>query len=100
MSLISSANALRALHRVLVCTRFAAYDGADPKMLGDVTDSTEYLVALLQNQENRSEQECLDEFRSVLRDIEVRFFSSEGIVSVFDAEAEPAGAKQLALINA
>ena len=99
MSLICSANALRALHRVLVCTRFEAYESCNSKTLGDVTDSTEYLVALLQNHEDRSEQECLYEFRSVLADIESRFAGYEGLTAVFDAEGQAASAEQLATAN-
>lgn len=41
MSLICSAHALQALHRVLVCSRFEAYEGYAPKTLGDVMDSAE-----------------------------------------------------------
>lgn len=95
MSLICSANALRALHRVLICTRFEAYEGCPSKTLGDVTDSTEYLVALLQNHEGRPEQVCLNEFRSVLADIEARFSGYEGLTAVFDADGQVASEKQL-----
>jgi len=66
MNLICSANALRALHRVLICTRFEAYEGRDSKTLGDVMDRAEYLVAVLQNHEGRPEAECLAEFRAFL----------------------------------
>ena len=99
MSLICSANALRALHRVLVCTRFEAYEGCNSKTLGDVADSTEYLVALLQNHDDRSEQECLREFRSVLADIEARFSGYGGLTAVFDAGEQAVSDKQLATAN-
>ena len=85
MSLICSANALQALHRVLVCTRFEAYEGCKPKTLGDVMDNTEYLVALLQNHEGRSEEDTLAEFRAVLQDIETRFSGYDGLLAVFDS---------------
>ena len=84
MSLICSANALQALHRVLICTRFEAYEGCTPKTLGDVMESTEYLVALLQNHEGRPEKECLAEFRAVLQDIETRFSGFQGLTHAFD----------------
>ena len=100
MSLICSADALRALHRVLVCTRFEAYEGVDSKTLGDVMDSTEYLVALLQNHDGRSEEEVLVEFRAVLQDIETRFNGYKGLLAVFDAEAEAAVPKLLAAASA
>lgn len=85
MSLICSANALQALHRVLVCTRFEAYEGCAPKMLGDVMDSAEYLVALLQNYEGRPEDEALAEFRAVLLDIETLFPGYGGLLAAFDS---------------
>lgn len=85
MSLICSANALQALHRVLVCTRFEAYEGCAPKTLGDVMDSAEYLVALLQNHEERTETETLAEFRAVLLDIETRFPGYSGLLAAFDS---------------
>lgn len=84
MSLICSANALQALHRVLVCTRFEAYEGCTPKTLRDVMDSAEYLVALLQNHEERTEDETLAEFRAVLLDIETRFSGYDGLLAAFD----------------
>ena len=84
MSLICSANALHALHRVLVCTRFEAYEGCAPKTLSDVMDSAEYLVALLQNHEGRTENETLAEFRAVLLDIETRFPGYDGLLAAFD----------------
>ena len=85
MSLICSANALQALHRVLICSRFEAYEGRDPKTLGDVMDSAEYLVALLQNHEGRTESETLAEFRAVLLDIETRFPGYDGLLAAFDS---------------
>ena len=93
MSLICSADALRALHRVLVCTRFEAYEGRDPKTLGDVMDTAEYLVAILQNHEGRLETECLAEFRAFLEDLERRFSGYSGLVAAFDADPQ-AMAKQ------
>lgn len=100
MSLICSANALRALHRVLVCSRFEAYEGCKPKTLGDVMESAEYLVALLQNHEGRTGEECLTEFRAVLQDIETRFDGYEGLLSVFDADNQTALEKVFAAASA
>jgi hypothetical protein len=85
MSVICSDSTLRALHRVLVCARFESYAGRDPKTIGDVMDVAEYLVALIRNQEGRSEAECLAEFRLGLQDIETRFAGFEGLVAAFDA---------------
>ena len=82
--MICSANALEALHRVLVCTRSEAYEGCAPKTPGDVMDSAEYLVALLQNHEGRTEDEALAEFRAVLLDIETRFPGYGGLLAAFD----------------
>jgi hypothetical protein len=100
MSLICSANALRALHRVLVCSRFEAYEDCDPKTLGDVMDCAEYLVALLQNHEGRTEEECLAEFRAVLQDIEARFPGYEGLLTVFDTDTQIALEKVFATASA
>lgn len=100
MSLVCSANTLRALHRVLVCSRFEAYEGCDARMLGDVMDSAEYLVALLQNHEGRTEEECLTEFRTVLQDIETRFAGYEGLLTVFDADTQAALEKVFATASA
>ena len=96
MSLICSANALQALHRVLVCARFEAYEGCAPKTLGDVMDSAEYLVALLQNHEGRTESETLAEFRNVLLDIETRFSGYGGLLAAFDSA--PAAHASLAAV--
>lgn len=90
MSLICSANAMRALHRVLVCTRFEAYEGRDPKSLGDVMDTAEYLVAILQNHEGRPEGECLAEFRAFLQELEERFPGYDGLVAAFDTDPQAA----------
>ena len=100
MSLICSANTLRALHRVLVCTRFEAYEGCEAKTLGDVMDSAEYLVALLQNHEGRPEQECLTEFHAVLQDIEARFAGFDGLLAAFEAVPLSIPANPLATANA
>ena len=51
-------------------------------------DSAEYPVALLQNHEGRSEEDCLAEFRAVLQDIESRFSGSAGLLAVFDADSQ------------
>ena len=90
MSLICSADALRALHRVLICTRFEAHEGRDSKTLGDVMDTAEYLVSLLQNHEGRSEAECLAEFRVSLQDLEARFPGYGGLVAAFDTDPQVA----------
>lgn len=100
MSLICSADALRALHRVLVCTRFEAYEGRDPKTLGDVMDTAEYLVALLQNYEGRSEGECLAEFRAFLQDLETRFPGYGGLVAAFDADPQAGAGHERPLVAA
>lgn len=100
MSLICSANALRALHRVLVCTRFEAYESCDSKTLGDVMDVAEYLVALLQNHEGRSESECLTEFRAFLEDLERRFPGYNGLMAAFDNAPQTGRGKTLAAVNA
>ena len=100
MSLICSAKALRALHRVLICSRFEAYEGRESNTLGDVMDSAEYLVALLQNHEGRPEEECLIEFRAVLQDIEARFNGYKGLLAVFDADTQAASEKVLATASA
>ena len=102
MSLICSASAMRALHRVLVCTRFEAYEGRDPKILGDVMDTAEYLVAILQNSEGRPEGECLAEFRAFLQELEERFPGYGGLVTAFDTDPQAAAAQErrLALASA
>jgi len=96
MSLICSADALRALHRVLVCTRFEAYEGRDSKTLGDVMDVAEYLVALLQNHEGRAESECLADFRAFLQDLETRFPGYDGLVAAFDSDPQTERARPFA----
>ncbi len=100
MSLICSADALRALHRVLVCTRFEAYEGRDSKTLGDVMDVAEYLVALLQNHEERAEAECLADFRAFLQDLETRFPGYDGLMAVFDADPQAGPGKERPLVAA
>ena len=91
-----------ALHRVLICTRFEAYEGRDPKTLGDVMDAAEYLVAILQNHEGRPEDECLAEFRAYLHDLEARFPGYSGLVAAFDADpqAEVRQIRPLAMTSA
>ena len=84
MSLICSDSAMRALHRVLICTRVTAYDNRNPQTIGDVMDVAEYLVALLQNHEGRSEADVLAEYRLYLQDIETRFAGYDHLVAVFD----------------
>lgn len=84
---------MRALHRVLVCTRFEAYEayeGCDLKTLGDVMDAAEYLVAILQNHEGRSEGECLAEFRAFLQDLEAHSPGYDGLVAAFDTDPQAA----------
>ncbi len=100
MSLICSADALRALHRVLVCTRFEAYEGRDSKTLGDVMDVAEYLVALLQNHEGRAESECLADFRAFLQDLETRFPGYDGLVAAFDSDPQTERVRPFAATNA
>lgn len=95
MRLICSAEALRALHRLLVCARFEAYEGCDSKTLGDVMEHAEYLVAILQNHEGRTEKECLTEFRAYLCDLETRFPGYEGLLAAFDTE--PQAARKISL---
>jgi len=81
---------MRALHRVLVCTRFEAYEGRDSKTLGNVMDTAEYLVAILQNYEGRPEGECLAEFRAFLQDLESRSPGYDGLVAAFDNDPQAA----------
>jgi len=95
MNWICSANALRALHRVMVCTRFAANEGCEAHVISDVMDSAEYLVAILQNHEERTERECLREFRSYLKDLETRFPGYEGLLAAFDSEPQSAKSRPL-----
>ena len=88
MSLICSDNALRVLHRVLICTRSHAYEGADQKTIGDVMDVAEYLVAILQNHEGLTKEDGLDRFRLCLCDIESRFPGYTGLIAAFDADRQ------------
>ncbi len=91
---------MRGLHRVLVCARFEAYEGCAPKTLGDVMDVAEYLVALLQNHEGRTEIDCLSEFRAFLQDLETRFPDYDGLVAAFDNDPQAERAKPLMAVNA
>ena len=93
---------MRALHRVLVCTRVEAYQGRDPKILGDVIDTAEYLVAVLQNSGGRPEGECLAEFRAFLQELEERFPGYGGLVTAFDTDPQAVATqeKQLATASA
>ncbi|GEM_PF-6993027 len=100
MSLICSASAMRALHQVLVCTRVEAYQGRDPKMLGDVIDTAGYLVAILQNSEGRPESECLAEFRAFLQELEERFPGYGGLVTAFDTDPQAAATHEKRLVTA
>jgi hypothetical protein len=71
--------ALRAVHLLLVQTRFAAASGADPQRLARILDVTEYLVALLL-------RDPLDvtTYRRHLEDLEARFPELKALVAVFD----------------
>lgn len=100
MSLICSADALRALHRVLICTRFEAYEGRDPKTLGDVMDTAEYLVGILQNHEGRPKDECLAEFRAFLQDLEMRFPGYGSLVAAFDTDPQAEAKQERPLVAA
>ena len=85
MSLICSDSALRALHRVLICTRSQAYEEADSRAIGEVMDAAEYLVAILQNHEGLTREEGLARFRQSLQDIETRFPGYAGLLAAFDS---------------
>ncbi len=88
MSFICSDSALRALHRVLICTRSQAYENCDSRTLGDVMDVAEYLVAILQNHEGLTQEEGLERFRLYLQDLETRFPGYAGLTARFDEEPQ------------
>jgi hypothetical protein len=96
MNLICSDNALRALHRILVCTRFQAYENIDVKTIGDVMDAAEYLVSILQNHEGLTEEEGLERFRLYLGDLETRFPGYTDLIVAFDMTPQQ---KQLVTID-
>lgn len=72
----------------MIGTRFAAYNGRTSKEIGDILDVGEYLVAILLNHENLTEDECLARFRLYLEDIETRFDGFSGLVAAFDDNSE------------
>lgn len=79
--MLDSSKALRAIHFLLIRTRFLAYQTSDCKQVALVLDTTEYLVALLL----RPGPDAAS-FRSFLVDIENKVPEISGAASVFDAD--------------
>ena len=52
----SQRKALFAVHDVLILARDMGYSGADGKRIGDVLDVAEYLVQLMADREDRTDQ--------------------------------------------
>lgn len=52
----SQRTALFAVHDVLILVRDMGYNGADGKRIGDALDVAEYLVQLLADREDRTDQ--------------------------------------------
>jgi len=84
-----SANALRALHRILIRLRSLAYNGTDPRTMGRILDDVEYLGVLVLQSQNDSSPEKVADFRLHLQDLETKFSGFERLTAAFDEWQKP-----------
>jgi hypothetical protein len=82
MAIYDSRSDLRALHRVLVMTRFLALSSEEPakdmKTVATIMDTAEYLVDIILRDDDRHE------FRAHLEDLEHKYEGLRGLVKGFD----------------
>ena len=76
-------DALQALHRVLIQTRFLAGTGADSRKVVGLMDDAEYLVTLMTQPENKEER-----FRLCLEGMEQKYPELAGLTAAFPERTE------------
>ena len=79
-----SDNTLQILHRALIRLRSLAYEGTEPRTIGEMLDDIEYLGVLAIRSRTDSSPEQVANFRLHLESLENKFPGFGRLTTVFD----------------
>ncbi len=76
---------IRAIHRVIISTRFLGYKDTSPQTLASILDHADALgFMLMDDYRDYDGQETIPLFRSRLQEIEDKFEGFQGLTQAFD----------------
>lgn len=79
-----SDNTLQILHRTLIRLRSLAYEGTEPRTIGEMLDEREYLGILAIRSRTDGSPEQVEKFRLHLESLENKFPGFGRLATVFD----------------